>query len=66
MTERVTDDVIHQEIWVIGENSATNGQVLPKYLDISRVPQVLSADESTQTNPEEGAENLRFGTRGTG
>ena len=36
ITERVADDVIHQEFRAIGEQSAADGQVLPKYLDISR------------------------------
>ena len=31
ITERVADDVIHQEPRAIGENSAAEGQVLPKY-----------------------------------
>ena len=34
VTERVADEVIHQELRAIGENSAADGQVLPKYLDI--------------------------------
>ena len=38
ITERVADDVIHKECRAIGENSAADGQVLPKYLDISRDP----------------------------
>ena len=36
VTERVADDVIHQEIRATGENSAADRQVLPTYLDISR------------------------------
>ena len=32
ITERAADDVIHQELRAIGENSAADGQVLPKYL----------------------------------
>ena len=47
----VADDVIHQELRAIGENSAADGQVLPKYLDISRDPLPPSVDESTQTSP---------------
>ena len=43
VTERVADDVIHQELRAIGENGAADGQVLPKYLDISRDPQPPSA-----------------------
>ena len=43
VTERVADDVIHQELRAIGENSAADGQVLPRYLDISRDPQPPSA-----------------------
>ena len=34
VTESVADDVIHQELRAIGENSAADGQVLSKYLDI--------------------------------
>ena len=37
ITKRVADDVIHQELRAIGENSAA-GQVLPKNLDISKDP----------------------------
>ena len=36
ITEMVADDVIHQELRAFGENSAAEGQVLPKYLDISQ------------------------------
>ena len=56
ITERVADDVIHHELRAIGENSAADGQVLPKYLDISKDPRPPSAEESTQTGPEEKAE----------
>ena len=56
ITERVADDVIHQELRAIGENSAADGQVLPKYLDISKDPLPPSAEEFTQTSPEERAE----------
>ena len=56
VTERVDDDVIQQELRAIGENSATDGQVLPKYLDISRDPPPPSSDESKQTSLEERAE----------
>ena len=48
VTERVADDMIHQELRAIGENSAADGQVLPKYLDISRDPLPPSVDESKQ------------------
>ena len=34
ITETVADDVIHQELRAIGENSTAEGQVLPKYLDM--------------------------------
>ena len=44
ITERVADDVIHQELRAIGENSAADGQVLPKYLDISKDPLPPSAE----------------------
>ena len=61
VTERVADDVIHQELRAIGENSTADGQVLPKYLDISRDPLV---DESTQASLEERAERReRFENR---
>ena len=50
--ERVADDVINQELRAIGENSATDGQVLPKYLDISKDPLPPSAEEFTQESPE--------------
>ena len=33
VTERVPDDVVHQELRASGENSAADDQVLPKYLD---------------------------------
>ena len=56
ITERVADDVIHQELRAIGENSAADGQVLPKYLDISRDPPPPSVEELTQTSPGERAE----------
>ena len=56
VTERVADDVIHQEIRATGENSAADRQVLPTYLDISRDPLPPSVDESTQTSPKERAE----------
>ena len=36
ITERVSDDVIHQELRAIDENCAAEGRVLPKYLDISK------------------------------
>ena len=38
MTERVADDVMHQELRAVGENSAADGQVLPTYLCISKDP----------------------------
>ena len=67
ITERVADDVIHQELRAIGENSAADGQVLPRYLDTSRDPPPPSADESTQTSPEEKAERRdRFEKRSSG
>ena len=47
ITERVADDVIHQELRAMGENSAAEGQVLPKYLDISKDPPPPSAEEFT-------------------
>ena len=56
VTERVADDVIYQELRAIGENSVADGQVLPKYLDISRDPPPPPADESTQKSPVERAE----------
>ena len=66
VTVRFADDVIHQELRAIGENSAAHGQVLPKYLDISRDPLPPSVDESTQTSPEERAERRdRFENRST-
>ena len=67
VTERAADDVSHQELRAIGENSAADGQKLPKYLDISRDPQPPSVDESTQTSPEERAERRdRFENRSSG
>ena len=67
VTERVADDVIHQELRAIGENSVAVGQVLPKYLDLSRDPSPPSVDESTQTSPEERAERRdRFEDRSSG
>ena len=66
-TERVADDVIHQELRAIGENSAAEGQVLPKYLDISQDPPPPSAEEFTQASPEERAErHERFESRSSG
>ena len=55
ITERVADDVIHQELRAIGENSAAERQVLPKYLVISIDPPPPSAEEFTQATPEERA-----------
>ena len=67
VTERVADDVTHQEFGAICEISAADGQALPKYLDISRDPPPPSADESTQTSPEERAERRdRFENRSSG
>ena len=67
VTETVADDVIHQELRAIGENIAADGQVLPKYLDVSRDPLPPSVDESTQTSPEERAERRdRFENRSSG
>ena len=67
ITERVADDVIHQELRAIGENSAADGQVLPQNLDISRDPPPPSAEESTQTSLEERAErHERFENRSSG
>ena len=67
ITERVADDVIHQDLRAIGENSAADGQVLPKNLDISRDPPPPSAEESTQTSLEERAErHERFENRSSG
>ena len=67
VTETVADDVIPQELRAIGENSAADGQVLPKYLDVSRDPLPPSVDESTQTSPEERAERRdRFDNRSSG
>ena len=57
VTERVADDVIHQELRAIGENIAADGQVLPK-LDFSSDPPPPSADESTQTSPQERADAI--------
>ena len=66
-TERVADDVVHQELRAIGENSAAEGQVLQKYLDISEDPPPPSAEEFTQTSPEERAErHERFESRSSG
>ena len=66
-TERVADDVIHQELRAIGENSAADGQVLSKYLDISKDPLPPSAEEFSQTSPEERAErHERFENRSSG
>ena len=48
LKERVADVVIHQELRAIGENSATDGQVLPKYLEISKDPLPPSAEEFTR------------------
>ena len=67
ITERVADDVIHQELRAIGENSAAEGQVLPKYLDISKDPPPPSAEEFTQASAEERAErHERFESCGSG
>ena len=67
VTERVADDVTHQELRAICENSAADGQALPKYLDISRDPPPPSADESTQTSPGVRAERRdRFENRSSG
>ena len=64
MTERVANDLVQQELQAIAENSAADGQALPKYLDFSRNPPSPSADESTQTSPEERAERRdRFESR---
>ena len=66
ITERLADDVIHQELRAIGENSAADGQVLPKYLDISKDP-LPPSEEFTQTGPEERAErHERFENRSSG
>ena len=67
ITEKVADDVIHEELRAIGENSAAEGQVLPKYLDISNDPPPPSAEEFTQASPEERAErHERFESRSSG
>ena len=67
ITERVADDAIHQELRAFGENSAAEGQVLPKYLDISKDPPPPSAEEFTQASPEERAErHERFESRSSG
>ena len=67
VTERVADGVIHQELRAVGENSAADGQVLPKHLDISRDPLPPLVDESTQTSPEEKADRRdRFENRSSG
>ena len=55
ITERVTDDVIHQELRVIGKHTAAERQILTKYVDISKDPRSPSAEEFTQANPEERA-----------
>ena len=61
------DDVIHQERRAIGENSAAEGQVLPKYLDTSKGPPPPSAEEFTQASLEERAErHERFESRSSG
>ena len=61
------DDVIHQELRAIGENSTAEGQVLPKFLDISKDPPPPSAEEFTQASPEERAErHERFESRSSG
>ena len=52
ITERVTDRVIRHEPRDIGVSSATDVHVLRK-LDISRDLPPPSADESTQTTPQE-------------
>ena len=66
-TERVADDVIHQELRATGENSAADGQVLPKSLAISRDPPPPPVEEVTQTSPEERAErHERFENRSSG
>ena len=67
ITETVADDVIHQELRAFGENSAAEGQVLPKYWDISKDPPPPSAEEFTQASPEERAErHERFESRSSG
>ena len=48
--------MIHQELRAIGENSATDGQVLPRYLVISKDPLPPSAEEFTQESTKERAE----------
>ena len=59
ITERVADDVIHQELRAIGENT--------KFLDISTDPLPPSAGEFTQTGLEERAErHERFEDRSSG
>ena len=62
-TERVADDVIHQELRAIGENSAAVGQALPKYLDISRDPPPPSVEVFTQASPERAERHERFENR---
>ena len=66
-SQRVADDATHQELRAIGENSAADGQVLPTYLDISKDPLPPSAEEFTQTGPEEETErHERFENRSSG
>ena len=67
ITERVEDDVIHPELRAIGENSAAEGQGLPRYLHISKDPPPPSAEEFSQASPEGRAErHERFEIRSSG
>ena len=67
ITERVADDVIQQELRAIGEKSSSEGQGLPKCLDISKDPPPPPAEEFTQGSPEGRAErHERFESRGSG
>ena len=51
--------LVRQERRASGENSATDGQVLPKYLDISKDPPPPSVEEFTQTSPAKRAERQK-------
>ena len=62
----VADDVIHQELRPIGENSAAEGQVLPNFLDISKDPPPPSAGEFTRASREERERAERLESRGSG
>ena len=71
ITERVTDNVIHQERPSIGENSTADGHVMLEYLDILRGPQPSSTDAPAQMSQCDSGtarpfRKLEIGARRTG